>query len=135
MDPLDLPDPGSLGSAIDGITGTVKSVQRLGETVVDDTSFELVLPVVWALIVLIGISRFLKFLQPWSEGGAKRYAEGARVMTFKAPKAYEAELAALKAQLREALDEISDLKGGATAETQGDVHADGQTKMVGRARS
>jgi hypothetical protein len=133
MDPLDLADPGSLGSAIDGITGTVKSAQRLGEVIVEDTSFELVLPVVWALIVLIGFSRLLKFLQGWSDAGAKRYGEGARVLTFRSSKqAYQSEIAALRNDLAAALTRISELEGGDTsATTQEDVHANRQATLVG----
>lgn len=115
MDPLDLPDPGSLGQTLNGITGTVRAAKELGAAVVEDSSFELVLPVVWALIVLVALSRVLKFFQGWSDAGARRYGDGQRVLTFRTPKAYEDEIRALKATIADMALQLAELTGGNNA--------------------
>lgn len=111
MDPLDLPDPGGLGGAIDGLTGTVRSVEEFADAVNDVTSFELVLPILWALIALMAASRFMKWTQGWSDAGAQRYREGRPIIGRRTAKEYEAEIAELKAKLAEALGQAAEHVG------------------------
>ncbi len=110
MDPLEVGDTGGLGNAIDGLTHTVRSAGDFADAVNEVTSFELVLPLLYILLGVIVFNRILKFLQGWSDGGARRYAEGRPVFSRKAA-SYEEEIAELKRIVAEQGRRLAELAG------------------------
>lgn len=111
MDPLEAGDAGGLAGALDSVTETVESVERFATTVRDASSFEVVLPIVWAIVALYAARMVLRFVGPWNDGAAERYRTDRRVFTNRrSRKDYEAEIESLNARIGELLAELEEAR-------------------------
>jgi hypothetical protein len=117
-DLLDNGDAGSLAGALDSVTETVQSVERFANTVKTASSFEVVLPLVWAIIALWAARWFIQLLRPWNDGAARRWEATGRVTNRRTPKDYEAQIASLNARIAELLAELEEARAPTPAKPE-----------------
>lgn len=121
MDPLSDGDNGALGSVFDTITGTVNSMERFGQTVGEATTFTMAEAMIWAVIVFMFITLFVRLAKPWNDGAAERWRQTGRIRggAVGAPDDWrDARIRTLEAQLADVMQQVRDLTGANAPERE-----------------
>lgn len=111
MEPDIVPgDAGALGNVFDTITGTVNSIERFGDTVKDATSFTINEAMIWAIILFMFFTLFVRLARPWNDVAADKWRQGhlgAPRPKRASQKDFESRIEMLEAQLGEALAKLA----------------------------
>lgn len=121
MDPLNEGDNGALGSVFDTITGTVNSIERFGQTVGEATTFTMAEAMIWAVIIFMFITLFVRLAKPWNDGAAERWRQTGRIRggaVGPAPDWRDQRIATLEAQLADVMQQVRDLTGADAPERE-----------------
>lgn len=120
MDPLNDGDNGALGGVFDTITGTVGSIQHFGQTVGEATTFDMSVAMIWAIILFMFFTLFVRLGKPWNDAAAERWKATGRLVQppaapFRASK--DQRIADLEDRLADALAQIASLTAASSAES------------------
>lgn len=118
MDPLD-GDNGNLGGVFDTITGTVRSVQGFGQAVGEATTFDMSTAMIWAIILFMFFTLFIRLAGPWNNAAAERWRNTGRVVQANAAPfraSTKDRITDLENQLAAALAQIAALTAASTAD-------------------
>jgi hypothetical protein len=110
MDPLNDGDNGALGSVFDTITGTVGSIEQFGQKVGDATTFNMSVAMIWAVILFMFLTLFIRLAKPWNDGAAERWRSTGRIFEGAVPRdrrSKDEKIADLEDRLAAALAQIA----------------------------
>jgi hypothetical protein len=113
----DAGDAGELSGVFSTISGTVDSMETLGNKLVQVTSFNMTVAMIWAVIAFAFFTMIVRLAKPWNDGAAERWRVTGRVL----PKVdRDQRIQDLEDKLANALAQLAALTGASASQPQGD---------------